>query len=1561
MDNVKAYILSQVANKQLGRDAAKKLLLELSDAHLHQDIAIVGLAGRFAAATNVDAFWELLQAGQDCIRDFPPARKDELYDILRNPSYSELVIGAAVDEADWDGISTPSGYLDRIDHFDARYFGIPPAEALYMDPYQRIALEVAQEALENAGYGGDALKGSRTGVFLGRDQTNYSYYRMLAEDHPMQLSGSWEGLVAGRISYQLDLKGPCVMTDTACSAGAVCIHQAIQSLLLGECDMALAGGFNLQQGGEVKTGHTPGMSLGSVEADDNVVRTFDAGASGTMWGEGAGVVVLKPLRRALADRDHIRAVIKATAINNDGASTGITAPSALTQERVILDAWAKADVPPETITYVEAHGTGTVLGDPIEIKGLSNAFRRHTARKQFCGIGSLKTTMGHLVAAAGPASVAKVVKSLETGMLAPSAHFDVPNPYVDFTGSPLYVNDRLTPWDSGGLPRRAAINSFGFIRTNCHLVLEEAPRYRSEAAHQDRYCFTVSGKSEAALNELLDAYAALLAGECPWSLADICYTSSVGRGHYEQRLLIVASDKEQLAESVDRLRRRGLGTAEQNGIFHGVHAVVSNKKTVLDPGDVTVQAAARLSDAANARLDEYLSHGDPVDLAEIATAYVQGARVDFARYYDGEGRRRVPLPSYPFEKTRHWARPKKTRVQGISRVREHPLLGAEVSRSEASVVFENTLSVDRHWVLSDHRIDHRAVVPGTTYLEMARAAFTAVENSPRVRFENVFFLRPLAVEDGVGVTVRTRLDRAAGGYSFQVASRQGAEWVTHVEGRVTSFDGAAPATVVDTGTAKRAATEVTDPFVTESDTGVFQFGPRWDSVRALWKNGAQALALLRLPEGVDAETAAYGLHPAKLDNAVNLISQTGGHTFLPYLYKSFVLHRPMPETFYSLIRTVRDDSRDGETITYDVDLVDTDGRIFAQVTDYTVKKVDWERFALDGPQRFLEVAWVPVPAVEKTADENSVWAAVVLDTAAGRGVVDGIRAHGHRAVPCYLAETTDLGRDTFALDEDGVRLLCERLREERIQGVLFATDYSADEGLSHQERRAYGVDALFGLYHGLLAHRVKPALGLRVLGKDTWQVEDGATGTDPYAAATAALALVIGQEHLPVGVLDAGSDTDVGLAVRECLGVHGTPPRALRGSRTFMRELCHAEAKEAPARDLYKGGTFLITGGTGGLGLSVAEEMARAGAARILLVGRRPLDEDTTRRVRDLGVAEHLLCDVSQAAEVRSAGERLLAEGVALDGIIHAAGIAGDGFLATKERAVFDAVLAPKVDGSVALLELAKAHPGAFLVFFSSITAITGGQGQGDYCAANAFMDSLAARAKAEGIRALSINWPSWSEVGMAVAYGLGATDAPFTAVSVKEGLSWLAYFIGSPATGVIPSAFNLPVLRDLPGELPFRLRPEVQAAMENAGAEETAARGDGADVRLTGQSDPTPTQLRVGGIYGAVLGLAEVDAHTSFQDLGGNSLMTAQLLSMVDEAFPGVVDIADLFSYATAADLATYIDEQMTPENGDDVGDRVEPPAAMEADQSLKEALDEIGDAELTSLFGEADGSGGN
>ncbi len=790
MSSIRKYILEQVARRALSQEEAKQLLTELAAAAApsarEEEIAIVGMAGRFPIARNAEEFWDVLKRGINCIRDYPESRRKDFEHILRNPHYTEFLTGDAIDPQDIPHAHARAGYLDEIDKFDAAFFGLPPAEATYMDPYQRMALEIAWEAMEDAGYGGKRLFGTNTGVFIGKEGTNYSLYRYCSVKDPMQLTGSWESIMASRISYLFDFRGPCMVVDTACSAGLVSIHMAAQALLTGECDLAIAGGINLSITGEFNTRFQGGMKMDAVESQDGVIRTFDGRANGTVWGEGAALVVLKPLSRALADRDHIRAVIKGSAINNDGASNGLTAPNAEAQEEVIVKAWRKARIDPAALSYIEAHGTGTVLGDPIEFKGLTGAFRRYTGKRQFCAIGSLKTNMGHLVAASGVASLCKVVKSLEHQQMAPTINFGQPNPYINFVGSPLYVNDTLTPWTSEHGPRFAGISSFGFSHTNCHMVVAEAPARASLPASKAAYCLTLSGQTRAVLLDYVQRLRAFCAGGA-WSLADLCYTLNTGRGHYEHRLAIVASAEDELRERLDASVRAMEQGVPSEAVHYGRHQIVSERKKQRDPGELTDKERNELSRRAASELDRFLhGQGDAAPLHELARCYAQGAQIDWDRFYAGEPRNRLALPTYPFQRVRVWAEPKLSKLASAE-ARLHPLVERLASRSAEEDIYESVFAIDSHWVLSDHRIMGSCVVPGTTYLEMARVAAASSRRWDAIELKDVFFLVPMMVEKGERRRVRIRVQASGATLAFQIESLAGArdaQWVRHVEGRI---------------------------------------------------------------------------------------------------------------------------------------------------------------------------------------------------------------------------------------------------------------------------------------------------------------------------------------------------------------------------------------------------------------------------------------------------------------------------------------------------------------------------------------------------------------------------------------------------------------------------------------------------------------------------------------------------------------------------------------------------------------------------------------------------------
>ncbi|ESX84924.1 hybrid non-ribosomal peptide synthetase/type I polyketide synthase [Mesorhizobium sp. LSHC412B00] len=522
-------------------------------------VAIIGMAGRFPGAENVDQFWSNLVDGIESIADL-----DE--QTLREA-------GVAPDTFGRPDYVRREAVISGIDLFDAAFFGISPKEAAWMDPQQRILLETAHQALDHAGYGSRETAEGRVGVFAGVGANHYLAEREAGRDlldsEKLQiriLNG--HDFTATRIAYKLNLTGPCVSVQTACSTSLVAVHLACQSLRSNECDMALAGGAS------ISLPHGKGYlhQQGHILSPDGHCRAFDAKAQGTVRGSGAAVVVLKRLSDACRDGDYVWAVIKGTAINNDGAAkVGFTAPSADGQAAVIHAALSDAAVSADSIGYVEAHGTGTHLGDPIEISSLTKAFRSHTARKQFCAIGSVKTNIGHLDAAAGVAGLIKLATMLNRGTIPASLHFDKPNPNIDFKESPVFVNKTCTAWPKGGEPRRGGISSFGIGGTNAHVILEEAPPQRGQQSGRRLQVFPVSGASLSALTEMLRQLAGFVRrSDVQHSAANVAYTLQKGRAALRYRTGFVGSDLAELADQLDQAALHAGASGEASSSEHRI-------------------------------------------------------------------------------------------------------------------------------------------------------------------------------------------------------------------------------------------------------------------------------------------------------------------------------------------------------------------------------------------------------------------------------------------------------------------------------------------------------------------------------------------------------------------------------------------------------------------------------------------------------------------------------------------------------------------------------------------------------------------------------------------------------------------------------------------------------------------------------------------------------------------------------------------------------------------------------------------------------------------------------
>ena len=578
MERLVNLTLEQVQLQQISRNAAYQLLQEIKrlqnllpqSGKSHgtgEDIAVVGIGLRFPGADGPQAFWEELLAGKDCIQEYPEdrARHCEFYSDdseAVNKSYSK-----------W------GGFIEAIDQFATDYFKIPAAQARLIDPQQRLFLETACHCFQHAGYNAAQLRNSKTAVVVGARMLPYDTAgQQNQENFRAAVTGAITNFIATRVSDFFDLKGPSLVIDTACSSSLVAAHYACLSLQTGESDMALVGGVNLQTTplSYIRLSNARALSFSGKS------YVFDRRADGFVPGEGVGAILLKTLPAAIRDRDTIYAVIKGSACNNDGYTMGATTPNHRTQKEVLLRAYEDSGISPATISYIEAHGTGTTIGDPIELKALTEVFRQFTPKKGFCAIGSVKTNIGHLDTAAGIAGLIKVVLALYHRQIPPTLHCQQPNPRLNFITSPFYPVLYPQPWPLWEKERRAGISAFGFGGTNCHLVLQEAPPQNSEVRPQlEQYLLTLSANSPAALASSLSEYDRYLSEHPQSALADICYSANNGRDALRQRLALGFRDRKELTTQLTRLK----SAAKTPGVFAGNLAPKKHPKVAfLFPG-----------------------------------------------------------------------------------------------------------------------------------------------------------------------------------------------------------------------------------------------------------------------------------------------------------------------------------------------------------------------------------------------------------------------------------------------------------------------------------------------------------------------------------------------------------------------------------------------------------------------------------------------------------------------------------------------------------------------------------------------------------------------------------------------------------------------------------------------------------------------------------------------------------------------------------------------------------------------------------------------------------------
>ncbi|MFJ9843656.1 amino acid adenylation domain-containing protein [Kitasatospora sp. NPDC101155] len=1404
-----------------------------------EDVAIIGMAGRLPGSADLAEFWAHLLAGHDLVGGAPADRRG-----LRDRTGPGPLLG---------------GFLTDVDRFDAAFFGISPREAELMDPQQRLLLEVVWSAVEDAGYRPSDLAGKRVGVFIGVANSDYLEAQRAEGCPPQGHTGTGAALtmIPNRVSYLLDLRGPSVAVDTACSGSLTAVQQACAALRDGTCDLAIAGGVNLIL--------TP--SVYEVLAESRMLspegrcRTFDSRADGYVRGEGVGAVLLKPGGRARQDGDAVHAVIKAAVAGHGGRTTSLTAPSPDAQADLLVDAYRAAGVPTETVGYIEAHGTGTALGDPVETAGLSTAFRRLRAERgaqpgPACAIGSVKSNIGHLEAAAGIAGLFKAVLAVRHGVIPASLHIEEPNPYLELDGGPFELADTARPWprlrDAGGgeLPRRAGVSSFGFGGANAHVVLEES--YMPDAGDEDsgEQLFVLSARTPEALRGAAERLADHLADH-PVPAGDLAYTLLLGREPMAYRLAVVADGAAALRAEL---------TAHLDG----------------RPSRVRTGQAGRTVPGAAA------ATGDPDRLAD---AWVAGAEVDWTALHRGARRRRVHLPAYRFGGSRHWF-PTGTAPRQAPAPLHPTLLDTDLSTGTERV-YVKTLTGDEFF-LRDHVAGGEMLLAGVAYLEMARLAGELAEGGPVRGVDGLVWATPVRLPAGTSRRLLVRLT----GTSFEAVTA-GEDGAAHARGTLLFGEPGPRPAPVDLAAVRARCTTVSSGescYQAFSRLG-FDYGPSFRAVEEIAVGEREALARLRLPEPRLADRDAYVFHPSLLDAAL----QTAGRLapgardsapspdYLPYSLGSVRLYGELPQQPYAYAAPSARPAAAG-TLCFDVLLLDPSGGVVAAIESFTLRAV--------GPHAGADevVAFEPVWQDAPAAGRRPVGTVLVLDAGQeGPAVAAALTGAGLSARVVALDAGFDPAAAIRAVGPGPVHVV-----------HLGGADGAPTRALEH------GFHSAVALLQAWQRDR-RGALRYLYVYRDP--------AHSPAHPAMAALARSVRREHpaIDIGVL-AVADGPLPEAVVAELAEAGASETRVGAAGRSHRAWRRVGLPGAGARSAFLGdGAHVITGGTGALGLLVAEHITAARRAAgvtaggIVLAARTAPTPQALARIKAIG-ARVVRADVAEPTDVRALlAEARRAHGT-VSGVLHAAGVLRDGLLHGKQRADAEAVLAAKVHGTVLLDEETRHDPLDYFVAFSSAAAALGNAGQSDYAFANAFLDHFAEqretlrRAGQRHGRTLAAAWPVWADGGMhvdAATQEYAARVAGLRPLRSRAALEGMERALADDRPRLLLAAGDPARILAALGGGPSPV-PEAPAATATASAPAVAA--DPADARARAERlvlRITAEELK--------LPEAEIVVTDPFDHYGVDSLITLSVTRRLEEVV-GPLSKTLLFEYVTVRELADHL-----------------------------------------------------
>ncbi|TVZ40316.1 polyketide synthase PksN [Alteromonadaceae bacterium 2753L.S.0a.02] len=1510
-------------------------------AQQYQDepIAVIGLAGRYPQAESLDEFWQNLSKGKDCIVEVPQDRWN----------YKTNFTGDRTEKG--KVYSKWGGFLDSVDQFDPDFFRITMREAEKMDPQERLFLETAAECFEDAGLPRKVLQETSVGVFVGVMWGLYQFTQVSDQQLQFGKPSSSFSSIANRVSYSFDLNGPSMALDTMCSSSISAIQVACQSIQNGDCEIAIAGGVNLAT-------HPIKYELLSQEqflSSDGRCRAFGEGGTGYVPGEGSGAVLLKPLNKALEDDDQIYGVIQATALNHGGKTNGYTVPNQKAQTAVITKALKRANWPVETVSYIEAHGTGTSLGDPIEVAGLTRAMKLHAENELSedfkCDIGSIKTNIGHLESAAGIAALTKVLLQLKNKQIVPSLHSDILNKNINFNSTPLRVPQALKEWPENSVsPRRAGISSFGAGGSNAHILVEEFegnPVVVQEP--NQKVLFILSADSDDRLKSYakrISDWLAISNDRSALFLQRLAYSAQVGRDQLAMRLAVYTNTVEELMQGLQ---------AYVMGDDHS--ALILNRQ---GPGNDLNKIID--DDEKQELLDSIIAKSQWERLAMVWTSSldIDWTRIKgkmFPQYLQqgNEYLRKISFPAKPFMHQRVWVDVAPAGARNP--VSLHPL----VDKNQSTLfeqIFHKSFTGEEFY-LADHIVntgEPRIILPGVAYLEIARAcAEQSIGGEYTAAYiQNLVWAAPIEIKDKAE-NVHVRISQSHNEYelTFEIVSAE--EGVVFCQGSVAfKTHGETNDEWLDIAALKRDAylVEQHEQIYSEFNDMGFLYGSSYRVTQQRFRLGHKyALSEVILPDQFHSTLNDFVLHPALMDAAVRTglaadfePGQLPNHPIVPFGVEHVEILHPLEKHCYSLAYLDETESSDGQLKKYQIVITNAEGKVLVKLHNFTARSFV-KNIAKTNEVNIFEYFWKPEQVETTLPSVNTC----VLTCGFKHETVEALQQFiGCLVVDIQFSDTTQIGDvlqegctfwQVSRNDSDVLSNAVNHLKEINMLPELVF--YHADSEVQQDRDTVNPIREL-----GTLLQVLEQAEPLRdyklVASYPNANSLESAQGIALSGFAKSLVAVNHRFKMVSVGLeVSETQEPIVKYLIQEAGFAKNSADevRYLNDERE-IRRLRFADAERNSIPVLRTGGTYVITGGLGKLGLIFAKYLAREYAANLVLTGRSPINDTKQEDLDEIqqlgGSVLYVAADISIANDVTNLISVCEKTYGLPNGIIHSAGVADAKSLLEQSMDEFSAIMEPKIAGTLALDEATANIELDIFIVFSSISALVGDLGSGSYACANRFLDAFAQHRQAEveaGNRygkTLSINWPLWQEGGMEIPEDQKAffDFSGIQPLSESEGLDAFESLLNMDNNNLLVAAGETAKLKNylrvsdefipeqntqVPEQKPIGTLPPANSVKTAAPLlKDSAVSSVKTETPSNNDNSALFEYLRDEVVSVTKLAPEKIDRNTRFEGFGMDSVMLMELQSKLQKSFEKLSKTA-LFEYDTLAKLCDFIAAQYT------------------------------------------------